>query len=137
MDKVAVMMSANLADSAMSSHFGKAEWIMIAGSEGGAPKFEANDGLNGRSAAELLVRRGCADVILVEIGEGALRHLQAANIHAWAAPGPITGNEALRMFAEGQLTPVAATCVTTEHSEGHGCCCARRGTPATSTPCCG
>ena len=44
MGKVAVMMSADRADGTMSSHFGKAEWIMIAGTEGGAPEFEGTTG---------------------------------------------------------------------------------------------
>ncbi len=137
MGKVAVMMEADRADGPMSSHFGKAEWIMIAGTECGVPEFARNDGLNGKSAADLLIRHGCTDAILVDIGEGALRHLQAAKIQVWAAPGPVAGHEALRMLGEGQLDPVAAACVTTERSEGHGCCCARHGASATSTPCCG
>ena len=137
MGRVAVMMEAGRADGPMSSHFGKAEWIMIADTEGGVAKFERNDGLNGKSAADLLMRKDCTDVILVDIGDGALRHLKAAKINAWAAPGPVTGDEALRMFTEGQLAPVAAACVTTEHSEGHGCWCTRHGTPAKSSPCCG
>ncbi len=137
MGKVAVMMSADRADSTMSAHFGKAEWIMITGAEGGAPEFEANDGLNGKSAANLLVRHGCTDAILVDIGEGALGHLQAAKIHVWAAPGPVTGHEALRMFAAGQLPLVSSTCAPKDHGEGHGCCCASSGASAAHSRCCG
>jgi predicted Fe-Mo cluster-binding NifX family protein len=137
MSRVAVMMAADRGDGAMSSHFGKAEWIMIAGTEGGAPEFERNDGLNGRSAADLLIRHDCTDTILVDIGEGALGHLQAAKIRAWAAPGPVTGQEALTMFAEGRLSPVPEARTGKGHGEGHGCSCAHHDASAASTRCCG
>jgi predicted Fe-Mo cluster-binding NifX family protein len=134
MSRIAVMMTVDRADGPMSSHFGKAEWIMIAGTETGAPEFERNVGLNGRSAADLLIRHGCTDAILVDIGEGALGHLQAAKIHVWAAPGPVTGDEALRMFAEGRLPSVPEARGTTG---GGGGCCAHHDASATSTGCCG
>ncbi len=137
MAKVAVMMAADRADGTMSSHFGKAEWIMIAGTEGGAPEFERNGGLNGRSAADFLIQHGCTDAILVDIGDGALGHLQAAKIRAWAAPGPVTGHEALRMFTEGRLPPVPEARAGKEHGEGRGCCCAHSDGSAASTRCCG
>ncbi len=137
MGRVAVMMAADRADGTMSSHFGKAEWIMIAGTEDGALEFEKNDGLHGRSAADLLIRHTCTDAILVDIGEGALGHLQAAKIHVWSAPGPVTGREALRMFVEGKLAPVPAVAAVTGRGEGHGCCCAHRDASAASTRCCG
>ena len=137
MGRVAVMMAANRADSLMSSHFGKAEWIMIADAKGGASEFERNNGLNGRNAADLLIRRGCTDAILVDIGEGALRHLQSAKIHVWAAPGPVTGDEALRMFAEGHLPLVPEALTAKGHGEGHGCCCSSHDAPEDSTGCCG
>jgi predicted Fe-Mo cluster-binding NifX family protein len=73
-----------------------------------------------------VIRQGCTDVIVADIGDGALGHLQAAHIRAWAAPEPVTGNEALRMFSEGQLPPVPATRAATRHGEGLGCCCANR-----------
>ena len=63
--------------------------------------------LNGKSAVEIVIHQGCTDVILTDIGDGALGHLQAAHIRAWAAPGPVAGDEALRMFGEGQLTACA------------------------------
>jgi predicted Fe-Mo cluster-binding NifX family protein len=137
MGKVAVMMAAGRADGPMSGHFGKAEWIMIANTEGGVPEFEKNHGLNGKSVADLLIRHGCTDAILVEIGEGALGHLRAAKILVWVAPGAVSGHEALRMFAEGRLSSVSSTCAPQDHGEGHGCCCSRRGASAASTSCCG
>lgn len=137
MGKTAVMMSANRADAPMSSHFGKAEWILIASAENSAPAFVENDGLNGRGAAGILIQQGCTDAIVVDIGDGALRHLQTANIRAWAAPGPVTGSDALRMFAEGRLAQAPAVSAAASQGEGHGCCCAGHGAEHGSTRCCG
>jgi predicted Fe-Mo cluster-binding NifX family protein len=110
----------------MSSHFGKAEWIMVADTENPVSTFEKNEGLNGKCAVEIVIRQGCTDVILADIGDGALGHLQAAHIRVWAAPEPVAGDEALRMFREGQLPPVPTARTATRHGEGHGCCCAKR-----------
>jgi predicted Fe-Mo cluster-binding NifX family protein len=126
MGKVGVMMSENRADAQMSSHFGKAEWIMVADTDNSVPTFVKNEALNGKCAAENVISQGCTDVILADIGDGALGHLQAAHIRAWAAPEPVVGDEALRMFREGQLPPVPAARAATRHGEGHGCCCANR-----------
>lgn len=136
MGRITVMMSAR-SDAPMSSHFGKAEWIMMAGAENAAPEFTKNDGSNGRSAAEILIGLGCTDAIVVDIGDGALRHLQAADIRVWAAPGPVTGSEALRIFAEGRLPCLPAVSAATSHGGGHGCCCAGRGAAHASSGCCG
>lgn len=137
MGKTAVMMSAGRPDAAMSAHFGKAEWIMIAGAEKAAPEFMKNDGRNGRNAAEILIAQGCTDAILVDIGDGALRRLQAANIRAWAAPGPMAGSEALQMFAEGRLASLPAVLATGTQGGGHGCCCVGHGAGHDSSGCCG
>jgi predicted Fe-Mo cluster-binding NifX family protein len=82
--------------------------------------------LNGKCAAEIVIRQGCTDVILIDIGDGALGHLQAARIRAWAAGAPVAGDEALRIFAEGQLSAVPAARAAARHGGGHGCCCADR-----------
>jgi vitamin-K-epoxide reductase (warfarin-sensitive) len=87
---------------------------------------EKNEVLNGKCASENVIRQGCTDVIVADIGDGALGHLQAAHIRTWAAPEPVTGNEALRMLREGQLPPVPAARAATRHGEAHGCCCANR-----------
>lgn len=137
MGKIAVMMSAGRSDARMSSHFGKAEWIMISEQDGAAPEFLRNEGHNGRSVAELLIHRGCTDAIVVDIGDGALQHLQAAKIRAWAAPGAIVGHEALGMFAGGGLSPIPAASPAPGRGEGHGCCCAGHGAAPSSTRCCG
>lgn len=135
MSKIGVMMSESRADAPMSSHFGKAEWMMVAEPGKADLAFVKNEGLNGKSATEIAIRQGCTDVILVDIGDGALGHLQAADIHAWAVHTPIAGGEALRMFREGQLFPVPAAQASTRHGSGHGCCCAgHAGTEASS--CC-
>ena len=75
-------------DEEMSSHFGKAEWIMVADAESGVHEFVKNVALNGKGAVEIVIRRSCTDVILADIGDGALGHLQAAHIRAWALPNP-------------------------------------------------
>ena len=135
MGKLAVMMSTDQPEGLMSSHFGKAEWIMLGDTAGGSAEFARNEGQNGRSVADLLIRQGCTDVILVDIGDGALRQLQAAKIGAWAAPGPVPGAEALRAFAEGRLAAVPAVSAASDHAKGGGCCCA--GPAKVSTRCCG
>ncbi len=124
MGKIGVMMSVDRPEGLMSSHFGKAKWFMVADSGNGAFEFVRNEGLHGRSAAETAVRQGCTDIVLVDIGDGALGHLQAAHIRAWAAPGPVTGHEALRLLAEGKLSPVPAASAAERHGGGHGggCC---------------
>jgi predicted Fe-Mo cluster-binding NifX family protein len=122
MSKIGVMMSGDSADAQMSSHFGKADWIMIADTDNPVSTFVKNEALNGKCAAEIVISEGCTDVILADIGDGALGHLQAAHIRAWAAHAPVAGDEALRMFREGQLPPVPAARAATRHGEGHGCC---------------
>jgi predicted Fe-Mo cluster-binding NifX family protein len=126
MSKIGVMMSENRADAQMSSHFGKAEWIMVIDTDNPVPTFEKNVILNGKCASENVIRLGCTDVIVADIGDGALGHLQTAHIRAWAASEPVTGNEALRMLKEGKLPPVPAARAASRHGEGHGCCCANR-----------
>ncbi len=136
MSKVGVMMTADRADQPMSAHFGKAEWMMVADTENQAVEFVKNDVSNGRGAAEIAVRQGCTDMIVSDIGDGALRHLQTARIRAWAVPRIVAGSEALQMFKEGQLTDVPPARAAEGHGGGHGCCCAnRRGSEATT--CCG
>jgi predicted Fe-Mo cluster-binding NifX family protein len=136
MSKIGVMMSGDSADAQMSSHFGKAEWIMIADTDNPVPTFVKNGALNGKSAVEIVIRQGCTDVILTDIGDGALGHLQAAHIRAWAAPRPAAGDEALQMFREGQLPPVPPARAATRQGGGHGCCCAKRDGAETAA-CCG
>lgn len=133
--KIGVMTAENRAEGQMSSHFGKAEWIMVADTDNPDLTFQKNEALNGRSAVEIVIRQGCTDVILTAIGDGALGHLQAANIRAWAAPGPVAGAEALRIFREGQLPPVPAASAATKHGEGHGCCCSSRAGSEVSSCC--
>jgi predicted Fe-Mo cluster-binding NifX family protein len=133
MSKVAVMMSAERADGPMSSHFGKAEWIMIADTETASNKFVKNDAMNGRGAAGTVIGEGCSDVVVVDIGDGALGHLQSANIRAWVVPEPVAGVEALNRFKAGQLSAVPSTPAATRHGSGHGCCCGHGGT---ASSCC-
>ncbi len=132
MSKIGVMMSANRADEHMSSHFGKAEWIMVTNPDNSAVEFVKNEGLNGRSAVEIALRQGLTDVIFTEIGGGAFGHLQTAGIRGWVAPEHISGQQALMMFRQSQLEPASAS---TKPGEGHGCCCASR-TGSGTAACC-
>jgi predicted Fe-Mo cluster-binding NifX family protein len=126
MAKIGVMMSANRADEAMSSHFGKADWILVADTEGGANEFVKNEALSGRGAVEMVIRESCTDVIVADIGDGALGHLQAAHVRVWSAPGPVVGSEALRMFREGKLPPVPPARAASRQGEHQGGCCSSR-----------
>ncbi len=127
MSKVGVMMSVDEPNGLMSSHFGKAKWFMVADTNGGTPAFIRNEGLNGRCAAEIATREGCTDVILVDIGDGALGHLQRSNIRAWAVPAPVIGTDALRFLAEGKLTPVPPARAPERHGQHGGCCSGQAG----------
>lgn len=135
MSKIGVMMSADRADGLMSSHFGKAEWIMVGDAESSVSEFIKNETLNGKGAVEIVIRQGCTDVILSDIGDGALGHLQSAHIHAWAAPGPVAGSEALRMFREGQL-PSVPPARTEVRPGAHRDCCCSSGAGSEAAACC-
>ena len=123
MAKIGVMMSADRADEAMSSHFGKAEWILVADTECEVHKFVKNEALSGKGAVEMVILQGCTDAIVSDLGDGALGHLQAAHIRVWSAPRPVVGSEALRMFREGQLPPVPPARAATRQGAHHGLCC--------------
>lgn len=120
MGRIGVMMSVDRAQGRMSQHFGKAKWFMVSDTENAIAEFVRNEGLNGRSVAEIAVRQGCTDVIVVDIGDGALEHLQSAHIRAWAAPGLVTGQEALQLFAHGQLSLVPAARAPERRGRRHG-----------------
>ncbi len=120
MSKIGVMMSADRAEEQISAHFGKAEWIMVAGTESPVPVFVKNEGMNGKGAVEIAIRNGFTDMIFTEIGNGAFGHLHAANIRGWVAPENITGQQALELFAQSKLQPASAA---TKQGGGHGCCC--------------
>ena len=136
MSKIGVMMSAHAVDEKMSSHFGKAEWVMVADTESSTIGFEKNDALNGKSAVEIVIRAGCTDVILTDIGDGALRHLQAASIRSWVVPEPVSGSEAFRMFGEGLLTLLPAARLATNQGARASCCCSS-GSGSAAASCCG
>ncbi|MGC9292511.1 MAG: NifB/NifX family molybdenum-iron cluster-binding protein [Acidobacteriaceae bacterium] len=129
MSKIALMTLLNRANSALSMHFGKAKWILVHDTEEGTSYFVQNEGLNGKSVVNYLLREGCSDVICTEIGEGAVENLKRANIRGWLAPADTTAPRALEMFTEGSLQPVHATKdhgegvqqQRGEHSDGCGC----------------
>ena len=136
MGKIAVMMTVARPEGKMSSHFGLAKWMMIADKDSGSHEFMRNEQLNGRSVAEIAIGHGCSDVIVLDIGDGALRHLQTAKITAWAAPGPISGQEALTLFTAGNLSPVPPAAAETGEKRHGGCCCGAHAGPE-SSGCCG
>jgi predicted Fe-Mo cluster-binding NifX family protein len=126
------MMSADRADGQMSSHFGKAEWILVADGENQAFAFVKNDALNGKGAVEIAIRQDFTDLIFTEIGNGAFGHLQAAGIRGWVAPAHLTGEQALLMLQRSELQPANAS---TKQGGSQACCCAgRNGSEASS--CC-
>ena len=132
MGKIGVMMSAESADEAISSHFGKAEWLMITDTGNPTPVFVKNEMLSGKSAVEIAHREGCSDLIFTEIGNGAFGHLKAAGIRGWVAPEHITGSHALNMFDKSILQPASTS---TKQGGGAGCCCASGTGPQASTCC--
>ena len=123
MAKIGVMMSADRADEEMSSHFGKAEWIMVADTESGTCEFVKNEALNGKGAVEIsdphrLHRRDSLGHRRRRLGAfagGAHPRLGCAS--------SIAGNEALRMLKEGQLFSVPPARAAARQGMHTGCCC--------------
>jgi len=139
MGVVALMTLLNREESVLSTHFGKAKWISLLGSDGKI-KFLENTGLNGRFVVDVLVANGCTDVVFGEIGFGALRHLQAAGIHGWFGPLDKPVPELLEMLRQQKLERATAPrdghvnhgCGQHSHGERsdatgeqRGCCCHR------------
>jgi predicted Fe-Mo cluster-binding NifX family protein len=119
MSKVGIMMDADRPDGLLSAHFGKAGWMMMADPAEKTLEFVKNEGSGGCGAVETAIRNGCANLVFTHIGEGALRHLGAANIRGWMAPARTTGLEALQMFSASQLRPATAE---DAHPPTHSCC---------------
>jgi len=136
MARLAVLMSSNNLEGTMSLHFGKAEWVMIVDPPSRIADFVQNQGSNGSGTADLLMRRGCTDVIVVDIGDRALARLQSANIRVWAVPGQITGGEALCRFAEGGIPRITGVPENAGHSQRRGCCCCGEGIAKEPGGCC-
>jgi len=107
----------------MSSHFGKAEWVMAADTESHTLAFLKNEVANGKSVVDLVASQGCTDAIFNGIGNGALAHLKATNVRGWVAPPNISGQQALEMFEHLRLQPAASA---SEGHSGKGCCCAKQ-----------
>jgi predicted Fe-Mo cluster-binding NifX family protein len=126
------MMSENDVKAQMSSHFGKAEWVMVTDTESHTLVFLKNEGANGKNVVDLVASQGCTDAIFNDIGNGALAHLNATDVRSWVAPPNISGQQALEMFEHLRLQPAASA---SEKHSGKGCCCAKQsGSEATS--CC-
>ena len=67
MSRVAVMMSENHVKAPMSSHFGKAEWVMAADTESHTFVFLKNEAANGKSVVDLVAGQGCTDAVFIGI----------------------------------------------------------------------
>jgi predicted Fe-Mo cluster-binding NifX family protein len=118
MSAIALMTLLNREDSTLSLHFGKAKWLMVVETGTGKSKFVQNAGLNGRSVVDLLVSNRCTDVVFNEIGPGALRHLQSANICGWFGPADMPAPQLLELFRAGKL---GRAIEPREGHQGHGC----------------
>jgi predicted Fe-Mo cluster-binding NifX family protein len=127
MTPVAFMTLLDRGDSALSPHFGKAKWLAIIDTGSKEPRFVQNTGLNGRSVVNLLIANDCTDVVFNEIGPGALRHLQAADIRGWLGSKDTPVPQLLEMLRQGKLP--RATEPHGAHS-GHDC------GPQEAQPCC-
>lgn len=130
MSKVGCTVLLDRDDSALSSHFGKAKWVMITDTETCATLFEQNHGLNGRAVVDILARHGCSDAIFAEIGPGALSHLQQARINPWFGPQGLAAPAVIEQFKRGELRAALAPNPGHGHEEHngasssgmHGCC---------------
>lgn len=132
MGKIGVMMASDCAEGQISSHFGKAGWIMVADAADGTLEFVKNEAANGKGAVEIAIRKGLTDLIFTQIGNGAFGHLKAARVLGWVAPEQITGEQALRMFEQGLLQSAHAA---TKQGGGASCCCSVHA-GAEAAPCC-
>jgi predicted Fe-Mo cluster-binding NifX family protein len=132
MSRVAVMMSENHVKAPMSSHFGKAEWVMAADTESHTFVFLRNEAANGKSVVDLVASQGCTDAIFDGIGDGALARLRATNVRGWVAPPNISGQQALEMFEHLRLQPAVSA---SEGHSGKGCCCTKQAGSETASCC--
>jgi predicted Fe-Mo cluster-binding NifX family protein len=114
MSKIGLTVLLNRGDSTLSPHFGKAKWVAIRDLDSGAISFEQNQGLNGRTVVDVLIRNGCTDAIFSEIGPGALRHLHEAGIQGWFGPLDVPMPELAHRLVHSQLSRALAP------SPGHG-----------------
>lgn len=132
MSRVAVMMSENHVKAPMSSHFGKAEWVMAANTESHTFVFLRNEAANGKSVVDLVASQGCTDAIFDGIGDGALARPRATNVRGWVAPPNISGQQALEMFEHLRLQPAVSA---SEGHSGKGCCCTKQAGSETASCC--
>jgi predicted Fe-Mo cluster-binding NifX family protein len=107
MKKLGLTVLKETPDSPLSPHFGIAKWILIYEPETEGTTFVRNEGLTGKAVVDQLVRHGCTDAIFASIGDGALRHLDAAGIRGWYGDGDQPPVELARLLAEGQLRRAA------------------------------
>jgi predicted Fe-Mo cluster-binding NifX family protein len=89
-------------DASLAQHFGMAKWLLIYESED-AFEFVRNEELYGRGVVDALVARGCTDAVFVNIGWGALGHLESAGIRAWYGPPDVPARELIHRLGRGEL----------------------------------
>jgi predicted Fe-Mo cluster-binding NifX family protein len=103
MAKIGMMFSRPDLDAPLAEHFGKAKWLMVVEPPGSC-ELVRNTGLDGRSVADELARRGCTDVIVRHMGSGAYAHVTAAGIRVWRAGPDAAGRAQLLLLAAGTLS---------------------------------
>jgi predicted Fe-Mo cluster-binding NifX family protein len=104
-------------DAPLAGHFGKARWLLVVE----APdRFELlrNEGLDGRSVAEVFASHGCTDVIALRMGWGAYAHVTAAGMRVWEGDAGVTARVLAERLAHGALQPLAPGDVTHGHAPG-------------------
>jgi len=102
MSKIGITVAQNSLNAPLALHFGKTKWILIYES---AESFEfiRNEKLVGRNVVDLYQEAGCSDVIVNNIGSGAMRNLKAAGIQAWHGSLNIPARKLIATLKQGAL----------------------------------
>jgi predicted Fe-Mo cluster-binding NifX family protein len=104
--RIGMTMSRTDLDAPPAEHFGKARWLLVA-EDAVRCDFVRNEGLDGRSVAEVFAARGCTDVIVRNLGPGAYAHVTAAGIRVWHAEEGESARALVQSLREGRLRPLA------------------------------
>lgn len=118
MAKIGMTLSRERLEDPLAQHFGKAKWLVVWDSAGGA-QFIPNQGLNGRWVAETFAAAGCTLVVASHLGPGALAHLRAAGIRVLEGRPDAPALELARLAEAGELPDLLEAA---PHPSGSGCC---------------
>jgi predicted Fe-Mo cluster-binding NifX family protein len=102
MAKIGMTLSRDRLEDPLAQHFGKAKWLLVWDSAGGA-QFIPNQGLNGRWVAETFAAAGCTLVVANHLGPGALVHLREAGIRVLEGAPDKAAVELARLADKGEL----------------------------------